>query len=185
MKKTYSKDLITPITSYQKHYSLTDLDGPDRDFKRIQLERMRKFILLLEHYEITGSGENLATKLVWSLINDHVPGFQLEGAKRKAGRPKTWTREKKLELVLDVISELLDGATTDAEALRRLVQKGKVSEVPKRADSAKHRLDEARQDNVVAAYEIIIMRELRTHSFDEVRQIVEIFRENFTNIEDQ
>lgn len=176
MKKAYPIELTTPIAPRPKAYPLTDLEGPSRDTQRIVEEKIRKFALLLEHYEIAPDDAELSGKLVWSLINDHVPGLRAEEPKRKAGRPKTWTREKKIELFFDVFLELLNGATTDAEALRRLVDKGKISETRKRADSAKHRLDEARKDNVVRVYQHMFGELLRNRSFDEIRHIIKTMR---------
>jgi hypothetical protein len=118
MKKKYSGVLAQPLEPMGVGV-LSSSDQIDAAVKKRVETEFAKLVHLLSHYAIEGS-ENCWLNLALALARDHVPGFK-EATIRH--RPKTWGPGELWMLAGDFLRERNEGASSNAEAARRLARK--------------------------------------------------------------
>ncbi len=121
MSKSYPPELLTPFEPMRRPSLAVD----PKEFIKAELEkreheRKSKLELLLKHYGITRDDTQLQEKLLWALIDDHVPGFSVRDVtKRKRGKPKD-AASSKLKLISDVARLRLNSGRSVIGACREL-----------------------------------------------------------------
>ncbi|MRH96246.1 hypothetical protein [Agrobacterium tumefaciens] len=121
MSKNYPPELLTPFDPMRRPSLAVDAkEFIKTELEKREHERRSKLELLLAHYGISKNDPQLQGKLLWALIDDHVPGFSVKDAKkRKRGKPKD-TVSDKLRLISDVARLRLDAGRSVIGACREL-----------------------------------------------------------------
>jgi hypothetical protein len=121
VSKNYPPELLTPFEPMRRPSLAMDAkEFVKAELEKREQERKSKLELLLEHYGISKSDPQVQGKLLWALIDDHVPGFRVRDAKkRKRGKPKD-TVSDKLRLMSDVARLRFDASRSVIGACREL-----------------------------------------------------------------
>ncbi len=121
MSKNYPPELLTPFEPMRRpSLAVEAKEFIKAELEKRERERRFKLGLLVEHYGILKNDPQLQEKLLWALIDDHVPGFSVKDAKkRKRGKPKD-TVSDKLKLMSDVARLRLDAGRSVIGACREL-----------------------------------------------------------------
>ena len=125
MSKGYPTELMTRIEPMRQPPLTADTDA----FLKEQLaqrekELRSKFSLLLHHYGIEPNDPQMQGKLLWALIYDHIPGFQIRDHETlDKGRPEKTVSEK-LQLISDVARLRLDTGKSIISACKELIESG-------------------------------------------------------------
>lgn len=83
------------------------------ELERLKSARAVKIGLLLDHHEIAPSDPQWERKLLWALIDSHVPGLSDPHRQDKGnsvGAPLDWNVPRNLQLIADVARLKLDSA---------------------------------------------------------------------------
>ncbi|MGO7035801.1 hypothetical protein E0H70_28690 [Rhizobium leguminosarum bv. viciae] len=112
MSNNYAGPLKEPLTPVRRPALTEDADAVfQAELERLKSDRAVKIGLLLDHYEIARSDPLWERKLLWALIDNHVPGLadphrQDEG--KPVGAPLDWNVPRNLQLIADVARLKLD-----------------------------------------------------------------------------
>ncbi|MHC2298226.1 hypothetical protein [Rhizobium mongolense] len=112
MTKKYVGALNESLTPMRRPALSEDAAAVFRmEVSRLRSERAVKIGLLLDHYEIPRSDTEWERKLLWAMIEDHVPGLSDPRRHDEAngvGKPLEWSVSRNLQLIADVARLKLD-----------------------------------------------------------------------------
>lgn len=89
----------------------------------IELEQLKRYLALLDHYGLNPQEPQSDRKLAMALAREHVPGFRVEvgGVPPKSGRPLKWHPGRLVALWADVQFLLMEGHSKSKRNACRLL----------------------------------------------------------------
>lgn len=147
MKSNYAGPLLEPLDPMRRPALSEDSRAVfQAELARLKSARAEKIGLLLDHYDIARSDPQWERKLLWALIDNHVPGLsdphrQAEG--KPVGAPLDWNVPRNLNLIADVARLKLDSTRSIKAICEDLSQT--VAYAGIRPASLQNRFNEARK----------------------------------------
>jgi hypothetical protein len=146
VKKPYDGPLNEPLAPMRRPALSENAETVmDAELRRLKSQRSAKMGLLLDHYSVPLNDPAWERKLLWALINDHVPGLadpHRDTADNRVGAPLDWTVSRNLQLIADVARARLDTSRSLKAVCEELC---KTTAYPMKPASLQNRFNEARR----------------------------------------